>query len=96
MRKTLSGKQMGSTLMHTLVLGCTSGARKWGITSVCRKICTFSNTQAAIKALNNFQVNSKLVFECHQSLVKMAEPKSFLLLWVQDIWKLMGMKWSIS
>lgn len=55
-----------------------------------------SNYQAAIKALNNFQINSKLVFERHQSLVKMAEPKSTQLLWMQDIWKLMGMKWLIN
>jgi len=27
----------------------------------------------AIKVLNNFQINSKLVWECHQSLVKLSE-----------------------
>jgi hypothetical protein len=87
---------MGSRPMHTPVLGCKSGARKHGIASVCRKIYMLSNYQAAIKALNNFQINSKLVFERHQSLVKMAEPKSTQLLWMQDIWKLMGMKWLIN
>jgi ribonuclease HI len=29
--------------------------------------------KVAIKVLNNFQINSKLVWECHQSLVKLSE-----------------------
>jgi uncharacterized protein YlaI len=87
---------MGSRPMHTLVLGCTSGTQKQCIASVCKKINILSDGQAANKALNNFQINSKLVFECHQSLAKMAEPKSIQLLWVQDLWKLMGMKWLLN
>ena len=31
------------------------------------------SSHAAIKALNNFQINSELVWDCHQSLVKLAE-----------------------
>jgi predicted RNA binding protein with dsRBD fold (UPF0201 family) len=31
------------------------------------------NIQAAIKVLNNFQINSKLLWDCHQSLLKLAE-----------------------
>jgi len=30
-----------------------------------RNICIVSNSQAAIKALDSFQINSKLVWECH-------------------------------
>jgi hypothetical protein len=33
----------------------------------------FSDSQAAIKALESSQINSKLACNCHQSLVKMAE-----------------------
>jgi len=32
-----------------------------------RSICILSDSQAAIKAIDNFQMNSKLVWECHQS-----------------------------
>jgi len=38
-----------------------------------RYIYILSDSQAAIKALNNFQINSKLVWDCCQSLVKLAE-----------------------
>jgi len=38
-----------------------------------RYIYILSDSQAAIKALNNFQINSELVWDCHQSLVKLAE-----------------------
>jgi len=31
------------------------------------------NSQAAIKALESFQINSILVWDCHQSLAKLAE-----------------------
>jgi len=34
-------------------------------------IYILSESQAAIKALDNFQMNSKLVWDCHQSLVQM-------------------------
>jgi len=38
-----------------------------------RNICILPNSQAAIKALDSFQVNSKLIWDCHQSLAKLAE-----------------------
>jgi len=38
-----------------------------------RNIYILPNSQAAIKALDSFQVNSKLVWDCHQSLAKLAE-----------------------
>lgn len=34
-----------------------------------RNIYILFNIQAAIKVLNNFQINSKLVWDCHQSLL---------------------------
>jgi hypothetical protein len=39
--------------------------------------------QAAVKALDNFQINSKLVWDCHQFLVKLAEHNRLQLVWVQ-------------
>jgi hypothetical protein len=37
-----------------------------------RNIYILPDSQAAIKALDSFQINSKLVWDCHQSLVKLA------------------------
>jgi ribonuclease HI len=36
----------------------------------------------AIKALNNFQINSKLAWDCYQSWVKLAEHNRIQLVWV--------------
>jgi hypothetical protein len=47
-----------------------------------KKICILSDSQAAIKALDSFQINSKLVWDCHQSLVKLAEHNRIQLVWV--------------
>jgi Ribonuclease HI len=41
-----------------------------------------SNSQATIKALDSFQINSKLIWHCHQSLVKLAEHNRIQLVWV--------------
>jgi hypothetical protein len=38
-----------------------------------RNIFILSDSQAAIKALNNFQINSKLVWDCYQFLMRLAE-----------------------
>jgi hypothetical protein len=38
-----------------------------------RNIYILSDSQAAIKALDSFQINSNLVWDCHQSVVKLAE-----------------------
>jgi len=34
-----------------------------------------SDTQAAVKALDSSHINSKLVWDCHQSMMKLAELK---------------------
>ena len=47
-----------------------------------RNIYILSDSQAAIKALHSFMINSKLAWDCHQSLVKLAEHNRFQLLWV--------------
>ena len=47
-----------------------------------RNIYILSDSQAAIKALNNFQINSKLVWDCDQSLVRLAEHNRVQLIWV--------------
>jgi ribonuclease HI len=47
-----------------------------------RSIYILSNSQAAVKALDHFQINSKLVWDCHQSVVKLAEHNRSQLLWV--------------
>jgi hypothetical protein len=38
-----------------------------------RNIYILSESQAAIKALDSYQINSKLVWDCNQSLAKLAE-----------------------
>jgi ribonuclease HI len=40
------------------------------------------DSQAAIKALDGFQINSNLVWDCHQSLVKLAEHNGIQLVWL--------------
>jgi ribonuclease HI len=47
-----------------------------------RNIYILSGSQAAIKALNNFQINSKLVWDFHQSLMTLAEHNRLQLIWV--------------
>ena len=47
-----------------------------------RNIYIPSDSQAASKALYNFQINSKLVLDCHQSPVKLAEHNRIQLVWV--------------
>jgi len=38
-----------------------------------RNICILPHSQTAIKALDSFQLNSKLVWEDHQSMVTLTE-----------------------
>ena len=38
-----------------------------------RNTCILVDSQAAIKALDSLQINSKLVWDCHQSLVKLED-----------------------
>jgi ribonuclease HI len=47
-----------------------------------RNIYILLNIQAAIKVLNNFQINSKLLWDCHHSLIKLAEHTRVQLVWV--------------
>jgi ribonuclease HI len=47
-----------------------------------RNIYILSDSQAAIKVLNNFQINSKLDWDCQQSLVRLAEHNGIQLIWV--------------
>jgi ribonuclease HI len=47
-----------------------------------RNIYILSDSQAAIKALDSYQINSKLVWDCHQSLVQLAEHNRIQLVWV--------------
>jgi ribonuclease HI len=48
-----------------------------------RNSYVLSDSQAPIKALHNYQVNSKLVCDCHQSLTKLAKHNKVQLIWVQ-------------
>jgi hypothetical protein len=76
------GSRRGHSLslgLHTTVfqveiyatMACVTENVEQGYTG--RNIHTLSASQAAIKALNGFQINSKFVCDCHQSLVKLAE-----------------------
>jgi ribonuclease HI len=47
-----------------------------------RNIYILSDSQAAIKALGKYQITSKLVWECHQSLVQLARQNRVQLVWV--------------
>ena len=47
-----------------------------------KNINVLSDGQAAIKALEGFQINSKLFWDCHQTLVKLTEHNWFQLIWV--------------
>jgi len=47
-----------------------------------RNINILSYGQATIKAVESFQTNSKLIWNCHQSLVKLAEHNWIQLVWV--------------
>jgi ribonuclease HI len=47
-----------------------------------RNIYILSDSQAAIKALGKYQITSKLVWDCHQSLIQLDEHKRVQLIWV--------------
>jgi ribonuclease HI len=47
-----------------------------------RNIYILSDSQAAIKALGKHQITSKLVWDCHQSLIQLAEHNRVHLIWV--------------
>jgi hypothetical protein len=54
---------------------CAEENLDWGYRN--RNTCIFSDSEAAIKMLDNCQIISKLVWNCHQLLVKLAQ-----LIWV--------------
>ena len=47
-----------------------------------RNIYILSNSQAVIKALDSFQINSKLFWDGCQSLMKLSEQKKIQMVWV--------------
>jgi ribonuclease HI len=47
-----------------------------------RNMYVLSNNQEAIKVLNNFQINSKLPWDCQNFLVKLAEHNRVQMIWV--------------
>jgi ribonuclease HI len=49
-----------------------------------RNINILSDSQAATKALDSLQINSKLAWDCHQSLVREAEHNRIQLVWVPE------------
>jgi len=46
-----------------------------------KNIYILSDGQEAIKNLESFQINYKLVWDCHQSLVKLADHNWIHLVW---------------
>jgi hypothetical protein len=61
-----------------------------------RNIYILTDSQAAIKALGNHQINSKLVWDCHQSLIQLARHNRVQLIWVPGQRVLLVMKWQIN
>jgi ribonuclease HI len=47
-----------------------------------KNIYILSYSQAAVKALDSFNINSKLVWDCHQCLMKLKENNRIQLVWV--------------
>jgi hypothetical protein len=47
-----------------------------------RNIYALSESKVATKALDNFQINSKLIWKCHQSMTKLAERNTIQLVWL--------------
>jgi hypothetical protein len=47
-----------------------------------RNICILWDSQTTIKALDNYQINSKLVLDCHKSPTKLSEHNNVQLIWV--------------
>jgi ribonuclease HI len=82
-------RQSFSLGIHTTVFQ----AKTYAIITVCimedtemdykgRNMYVLSINQVAIKVLNNSQINSKLLWDCHNSLVKLAEHNRVQMIWV--------------
>ena len=50
----------------------------------CGIIYILSDSQTTIKAIECFQINSELVWDCHQSMLKLTEYKMIQLVWVPE------------
>jgi hypothetical protein len=59
--------------LHTTVFQAEIYTTNTGIVENTEKGYRGWNSQAAIKVLYSFQINFKLVWDCHQSLVKVAK-----------------------
>jgi hypothetical protein len=55
-----------------------------------RNICILSGSQVAIKAVDIFQFKSKVVWDCHHLLMRLAEHNRIQLVWVLGH---MGNRW---
>jgi dihydrofolate reductase len=55
-----------------------------------RNIYILSDTQTAIKALGKYQITSKLVWDCHRSLVQLAKHNRVQLIWVSGHESIVG------
>jgi hypothetical protein len=62
------------------IKACT--AENLGMKYKIRNIYILADSQAAIKALGKYQITSKLVWDCHQSLIQLAKHKRVQLTWV--------------
>jgi hypothetical protein len=58
----------------------------------CTNIYILSDSHAAIKALDSFKKNSKLVRDCHQSLLKLTDITGSNWYGCWDTWELMEMR----
>jgi ribonuclease HI len=47
-----------------------------------RKTCIISDSQVTIKTLGKYQITSKLVWDCHKSLIQLARHNRVQLIWV--------------
>ncbi|PNF25811.1 hypothetical protein B7P43_G11738 [Cryptotermes secundus] len=65
----VQGRSLASTLANTLRYSR-------------QNICILLDSQAAIKELDNYQVSSELVWDLHQSVMKLAKHNRFQLMWV--------------
>jgi hypothetical protein len=61
-----------------------------------RNIYIVPDSQSAIKALDKYQITSKLVWDCHQSLMQLARHNRVQLIGCQDMRVLLVMKRQIS
>jgi hypothetical protein len=74
---------LGNTPQYSRQKSCTIKACVTGnLDRGYRNIYILSESKAAIKALDNYQINSKLLWDCHQPLVKLAKHNRVQIIWV--------------